>query len=64
VGQNRPRQLVLDLSGVADRRRMMGAELATAANRIRSDSIKIGIAPFIAGGSPALVVTWLVHPFH
>jgi hypothetical protein len=43
---------------------MMGAELATAANRIRSDSIKIGIAPFIAGGNLALVVTWLVHPFH
>jgi hypothetical protein len=31
-------------------RRMMDAELATAAKRIRSDNIKIDIASFVAGG--------------
>jgi hypothetical protein len=45
-------------------RRTIDAELATAANRIRSDSIKIGIASFFAGGGLTLVVTLFVHPFH
>lgn len=45
-------------------RRMIDAELATATRRIRSDSIKIGIASFIAGGGLTLLVTLLVHPIH
>lgn len=45
-------------------RRMIDAELATATRRIRSDSIKIGIASFIAGGGLTLLVTLLVHPLH
>lgn len=43
---------------------MMDAELAGAARRIRSDSIKIGIGSFVAGGSVTLAVTLLVHPLH
>jgi hypothetical protein len=45
-------------------RRMIDAELATATRRIRSDSIKIGIASFIAGGDLTLLVTPLVHQLH
>jgi hypothetical protein len=45
-------------------RRTIDAELATAAKGIRSDSIKIGIASFIAGGGLTLIVTLFVHPFH
>lgn len=45
-------------------RRMIDSELATATRRIRSDSIKIGIASFIAGGGLTLLVTLLVHPIH
>jgi biopolymer transport protein ExbB/TolQ len=45
-------------------RRMMDAELTTAAKRIRSDSIKIGILSFVAGGGVTLAVTLLVHPLH
>jgi septal ring factor EnvC (AmiA/AmiB activator) len=45
-------------------RRMIDAELATATRNIRSDSIKIGIASFIAGGGLTLLVTLLVHPLH
>lgn len=45
-------------------RRMMDAELATTAKGIRSDSIKIGIASFVAGGGLTLLVTLLVHPLH
>jgi uncharacterized membrane-anchored protein YhcB (DUF1043 family) len=45
-------------------RRTIDAELASTAKRIRSDSIKIGIASFVAGGGLTLVVTLFVHPFH
>jgi hypothetical protein len=45
-------------------RRMLDAELVTQAKRIRGDSIKIGIASFIAGGGLTLAVTLFVHPFH
>jgi hypothetical protein len=45
-------------------RRLMDAEWATTANRIRADSIRLGIASFIAGGGLTLVVTLFVHPFH
>jgi hypothetical protein len=45
-------------------RRTIDAELATAAKDIRSDSIKIGVASFIAGGGLTVVVTLFVHPFH
>jgi hypothetical protein len=45
-------------------RRMLDAELATQAKRIRGDSIKIGIASFVAGGGLTLAVTLFVHPFH
>jgi hypothetical protein len=43
-------------------RRMMDAELLGAAHGIRRDSIKIGIASFVAGGAVSFVVTLLVHP--
>ena len=43
-------------------RRMMDAELAGAAHGIRRDSIKIGIASFVAGGGVSFLVTLLVHP--
>jgi hypothetical protein len=42
----------------------MEAELEEQAKRIRSDSIKIGIASFVAGGGLTLLVTLLVHPLH
>ena len=45
-------------------RRMLDAELVTTARRIRSDSIKIGVASFVAGGGLTFVVTLLVHPLH
>jgi methyl-accepting chemotaxis protein len=45
-------------------RRMMDAELAGATRRIRSDSIKIGIGSFVAGGGLTFAVTLLVHPLH
>jgi hypothetical protein len=45
-----------------DIRRTMEAELEAQARRIRSDSIKIGIASFVAGGGLTLLVTLLVHP--
>jgi hypothetical protein len=40
---------------------MMDAEFNTQAKRIRGDSIKIGIASFIAGGGLTVAVTLLVH---
>ena len=45
-------------------RRMMDVELATAARRIRSDTIKISIISFVAGGGVTFFVTLLVHPLH
>lgn len=45
-------------------RRMMDAELATAARRIRGDTIKITIISFFAGGGVTFFVTLLVHPLH
>jgi len=45
-------------------RRMMDAELSTAARGIRRDSIIIGIASFVAGAGVTLLVTLLVHPLH
>jgi hypothetical protein len=45
-------------------RRMLDAELTGATRRIRRDSIKIGVASFIAGGGVSFVVTLLVHPLH
>jgi hypothetical protein len=57
--------LTRDQAGAADAiRRMMEAELAAAVKRIRSDSVKIGIASFIAGGCVTFAVTLLVHPLH
>ena len=43
-------------------RRMMDAQLTSAARGIRRDSIKIGIASFVAGGGVSFLVTLLVHP--
>ena len=45
-------------------RRMMDTQLATAERRIRMDSIRIGIASFVAGGGVTFAVTLLVHPLH
>jgi C4-dicarboxylate-specific signal transduction histidine kinase len=45
-------------------RRMIDAELATSRRDIRRDSIRIGIASFIAGAAASLLVTLLVHPIH
>jgi hypothetical protein len=45
-------------------RRMIDAELAVSTRRIHSDSIKIGIVSFVAGGFLTLAVTLFVHPFH
>jgi hypothetical protein len=45
-------------------RRMVNAELAGATRSIRKDSIKIGIAAFVAGGGVTFAVTLLVHPLH
>jgi hypothetical protein len=43
---------------------MMDAELARQAKDIRRDSIRIGIASFVAGGAVSFAVTLLVHPIH
>jgi len=45
-------------------RKMMDVELANSVRRIRSDSIKIGVASFVAGGGVSFVVTLVVHPIH
>lgn len=45
-------------------RRMLDAELKTAARGIRRDSIIIGFASFVAGGGVSFFVTWLVHPLY
>jgi fatty acid/phospholipid biosynthesis enzyme len=45
-------------------RRLVDASMATAGNRIRSDSVKIGVASFVAGAAVSLLVTLLVHPIH
>jgi hypothetical protein len=45
-------------------RRVLDAELTGATRRIRGDSIKIGVASFIAGGGVSLLVTLLVPPLH
>jgi len=43
-------------------RRLLGAEMAGEARRIRRDSITIGIMSFVAGGGVSLLITLLVHP--
>ena len=45
-------------------RGMIYAELATSRRDIRRDSIKIGVASFVAGAAVSLLVTLLVHPIH
>jgi hypothetical protein len=45
-------------------RELMEAELTDAVKQIRSDSIKIGIVSFIAGGGLTFAVTLLVHPLN
>jgi hypothetical protein len=45
-------------------RRMLDSELSNAARAIRTDSIRIGIASFIAGGGVSFLITLLVHPMH
>jgi hypothetical protein len=45
-------------------RRMLDAELKTAARGIRRDSIIIGLASFVSGAGVSFVVTLLVHPLH
>lgn len=45
-------------------RRMLDAQLETVARKIHSDSIRIGIASFVAGSGVTYLVTLLVHPFH
>jgi hypothetical protein len=44
--------------------RMLDTQLEEAARRIRSDSIKISIVSFFAGGAVTFAVTLLVHPIH
>lgn len=45
-------------------RNLVNTELATATRSIRSDSIKIGIGSFFAGGGLTVLVTLLVHPLN
>jgi hypothetical protein len=45
-------------------RRMLDAQLETVSRKIRSDSIKLGVASFVAGSGVAYLVTLLVHPLH
>jgi hypothetical protein len=45
-------------------RNLVDTELSTATRRIRSDSIKIGVGAFLAGGALTVLVTLLVHPLH
>ena len=41
---------------------MIDAQLETVTRKIRSDSIKIGIASFLCGAGVTLLITLLVHP--
>jgi hypothetical protein len=43
-------------------RRMLDAQLETVAHKIHADSIRIGIASFVAGAGVTLLITLLVHP--
>ena len=43
-------------------RRMLDAQLETATRKIRSDSLRIGVASFVAGGGVSFLITLLVHP--
>jgi hypothetical protein len=45
-------------------RRMLDAELAGTARRIRRDAITIGLGSFAAGGAVSFLVTLFVHPLH
>jgi hypothetical protein len=43
-------------------RRMLDAQLETVARKIHSDSVRIGIASFVAGSGVTVLITLLVHP--
>ncbi len=45
-------------------RSVLDTQLKTSVRRIRGDSIKIGVASFVAGGGVSFLVTLLVHPLH
>ena len=45
-------------------RRLIDIELEGTTRRIRKDSIRIGIASFVAGSGVTLFVTLLVHPLY
>jgi hypothetical protein len=45
-------------------RRMLDAQLETVAHKIRSDSIRISVASFVAGAGVTYLVTLLVQPIH